>query len=87
MVVDDAAADDKVAAAQGVAAGMETDSDGDNTAPAARMDDTIASRVHRHGAPRPVLPQTTFAFNLPRGVLHTRTVPAYAATIYMGRRC
>eukprot|EP00965_Chrysotila_dentata_P113679 3757836-Pleurochrysis_carterae.AAC.4 len=76
MVMDDADGDDNDAAAPGVAEGMETDSDSDSTAPAAGMDGTIASRVRRHGAPRPVLPKTTLAFNLPRGVLHTRTVPA-----------
>eukprot|EP00965_Chrysotila_dentata_P208028 6184470-Pleurochrysis_carterae.AAC.1 len=61
MVMDDADDDNNVAAAPGVAAGMETDSFDNNTAPAADMDDRIASRVRRQGAPRPVLPDTTFA--------------------------
>eukprot|EP00965_Chrysotila_dentata_P017539 582939-Pleurochrysis_carterae.AAC.1 len=65
--MDDADDDDNVAAAPGVAAGMDTNFDCDNTTTAAGTDDTIASRVRRHGAPRPVLPGTTFAFNPPRG--------------------
>eukprot|EP00965_Chrysotila_dentata_P031709 1057748-Pleurochrysis_carterae.AAC.4 len=76
MVIEDADDDDNVDAASGVAARMETDSDGDKTTSAVGMDDTIASRFRRRGAPRPVLPQTTLAFNSQRGVLHTRTVQA-----------
>eukprot|EP00965_Chrysotila_dentata_P255809 6212347-Pleurochrysis_carterae.AAC.2 len=63
MVVDDANDDDNVAAAPGVVAGMDIDSNCDKTAPAAGMDDSIASRVRRHRAPRPVLLQTTCTFN------------------------
>eukprot|EP00965_Chrysotila_dentata_P226629 6195524-Pleurochrysis_carterae.AAC.5 len=83
MVMDDTDDDDNVAATPDVAAGMETDSDGDNSAPAAGMDETIASCVHRHGAPRPFVPQTAFAFNPPHGVLHTHIVPARATSIDM----
>eukprot|EP00965_Chrysotila_dentata_P260066 6213770-Pleurochrysis_carterae.AAC.3 len=85
MGMKDADDDDNVATAPGVAAGIETDFNyGGHPAPAAGRDDTIASRVRRRGAPRPVLPQTTFAFNSPRGVLHTHTVPAHATSIDMG---
>eukprot|EP00965_Chrysotila_dentata_P254626 6211942-Pleurochrysis_carterae.AAC.2 len=71
--MDDADDDDNLAAAPAVAAGMDTNSDCDKTAPAAGLDDTIAFRVRRHGAPRPVLPDTTFPFNPQRGVLHIRS--------------
>eukprot|EP00965_Chrysotila_dentata_P179505 5927478-Pleurochrysis_carterae.AAC.2 len=64
--------DDNVVAAPVVAAGMDTSSNCVITAPAAVVDDTIASSIRRHGASRPVLPDTTFAFDFPRGVLHTR---------------
>eukprot|EP00965_Chrysotila_dentata_P257230 6212818-Pleurochrysis_carterae.AAC.2 len=82
--MDDVDHDNSDTAAPGVAAGLDTNSGCENTAPAAGMDDTIASHVCRHGAPRPVLSDTTFAFNPPRGVLHTRTVPAYATSIDKG---
>eukprot|EP00965_Chrysotila_dentata_P197008 6177950-Pleurochrysis_carterae.AAC.2 len=45
MLMDDADDDDNLAAAPGVAAGMKTAFDRINTAPAAGMGDTIASRV------------------------------------------
>eukprot|EP00965_Chrysotila_dentata_P256310 6212505-Pleurochrysis_carterae.AAC.3 len=63
---------------------MDTNSDCDNTALAAGIDNTIAFRVRCYGAPRPVLPDTTFGFNTPRGVLHTRAVLAYARSIDIG---
>eukprot|EP00965_Chrysotila_dentata_P042445 1407279-Pleurochrysis_carterae.AAC.1 len=44
---------DDVPAASGVAAGKDADSDGDNAALAAGMDDSIASRVRHHEAPKP----------------------------------
>eukprot|EP00965_Chrysotila_dentata_P245251 6206448-Pleurochrysis_carterae.AAC.1 len=65
LVVMDDDNDDNVAAAPGVAAGMDTNSDCENTAPAAGMDDLIASCVRRHGALRPVLPDTTFCLDSP----------------------
>eukprot|EP00965_Chrysotila_dentata_P231949 6198662-Pleurochrysis_carterae.AAC.1 len=83
--MDDADDADNVAAAPSVVAGMDINSDCDNTAPAAGIDDLIASRVRRHGAPRPVLPDTAFAFN-PHAVYCTPVLcePAYATSIDMG---
>eukprot|EP00965_Chrysotila_dentata_P038855 1290681-Pleurochrysis_carterae.AAC.3 len=70
--MDNADDDDNVAAAPSVAAGIDTNSDCDSTAHATGMDNTIAFRVRRHGAPRSVLPVTIYAFNTPGGVLLSR---------------
>eukprot|EP00965_Chrysotila_dentata_P119288 3943560-Pleurochrysis_carterae.AAC.1 len=52
MVMLDDDDDHDAAAASDVAAGIDTGSDSDDTAPAAAVEDSIASRVRRHGAPR-----------------------------------
>eukprot|EP00965_Chrysotila_dentata_P172754 5700793-Pleurochrysis_carterae.AAC.1 len=51
-----------------------SDDDGDNATPTVAADNSIASGVRRQGAPRQMLPQSTFTFQPKRGVLHTRTV-------------
>eukprot|EP00965_Chrysotila_dentata_P016940 561718-Pleurochrysis_carterae.AAC.1 len=84
MVMLDDDDDHDAAAAPDVAVGVDTCSDSDDTAPAAAVDGcSIASHLRRHGAPRPALPQTIFAFDAQRGALHIRTVPAYAISIDM----
>eukprot|EP00965_Chrysotila_dentata_P084831 2800418-Pleurochrysis_carterae.AAC.1 len=66
MVMLDDDDDHDAATVPDVAAGIDSGSDSDDTAPAAAVDDSIASRDRRHGAPRPALPQTTFAFDAQR---------------------